>query len=62
MAQAAEVRAAKHRVRGRERAIWTDVEKVGRDLRAQETAKLTVTATQAEQDARGTKPREGFGV
>ena len=62
MAEAAELRAAKHRVRERERAIWTEVEKVGRELRAQEAAKLIATATQAEQDARGAKPRERSGV
>ena len=56
MADPAEVRAAKELVRSRERAVWTDVERVGRDLRAAEGAKQVMT--QAERDAAARKPTE----
>lgn len=55
MAETPAERAAKEAVRVRERAIWTDVERVGRDLRAAEASKQTMT--QADRDA-AKKPTE----
>jgi hypothetical protein len=56
MADTAAERAAREAVRARERAVWTDVERLGRELRAAEAPKQAMT--QAERDAAGTKPRE----
>jgi hypothetical protein len=52
-------RAARDAVRTRERAIWTDVERVGRELRATEAPKQAMT--QADQDSARKKPTEGMG-
>lgn len=52
--------AAKAQVRERERAIWTDVEKVGRDVRAAETAKTVVS--QVDSDRARDRPRQGQGI
>ncbi|MEA3140334.1 MAG: hypothetical protein QOK23_2503 [Gammaproteobacteria bacterium] len=52
-------RAARDAVRLRERAIWTDVERVGRELRATEAPKHAMT--QADRDAARVKPTEGMG-
>lgn len=54
------VRAAKNEVRQQERAIWTDVEKLGRDLRAADGHKAA--ATQVEGDTARNKPKQGLGV
>jgi hypothetical protein len=59
MADAYADRAAREAVRERERAIWTDVERVGRELRAAEAPKQVMT--QAERDAAAKKPTEGMG-
>lgn len=56
MADTAAARAAKEAVRARERAVWTDVERLGRELRAAEAPKQAMT--QADRDAAKTKPRE----
>ena len=56
MAAFHKVRAAKVRVR--ERAVWSDVEKVGRDLCAADAAKTTVT--QAEADTSRSRPKENL--
>jgi hypothetical protein len=53
-------RAARDAVRTRERAIWTDVERVGRELRAAEAPKQAMT--QADQDADQRKPAEGLSA
>lgn len=59
MADTSAERAARETVRMRERAIWTEVEKIGRDLRAKEAPAQTMT--QAERDA-ARKPTEGLGA
>ncbi|HME26513.1 MAG TPA: hypothetical protein VKI44_35170 [Acetobacteraceae bacterium] len=53
-------RAARESVRVRERAIWTDVERVGRELRAAAAPKQAMT--QADRDTAEKKPTEGLGV
>jgi len=58
MADTAE-RAARDAVRTRERAIWTDVERVGRELRAAEAPKQAMT--QADRDTAQKKPTERMG-
>ena len=61
MAEPAEVREARAKVREQERAVWNDVERVGKDLRARSGQQQSMT--QAESDATGRpKPKEGFGV
>jgi hypothetical protein len=49
-------RAAREAVRVRERAIWTDVERVGRELRTTEAPKQAMT--QADRDMTKVKPTE----
>ncbi|HME24275.1 MAG TPA: hypothetical protein VKI44_23585 [Acetobacteraceae bacterium] len=58
-ADAAAAQAAREIIRTRERAIWTDVERVGRELRAAEAPKQAMT--QADRDAAQKKPTEGVG-
>jgi hypothetical protein len=58
MAETQAERAAKEAVRVRERAIWTDVERVGAALRAAEAPKQAMT--QADRDAARVKPTEGM--
>ena len=58
-AQPKEIRDAKAKLRERERAVWSDVEKMGRDLRAGASAKQTVT--QVEQDVARNRPHQGQG-
>jgi hypothetical protein len=53
-------RAAREAVRRRERAVWTDVERVGRELRAADAPKQAMT--QADRDAAGNKTKEGQSV
>ncbi len=48
--------AAREAIRDRERAVWNEVERVGREARAAEAPK---TMTQAERDA-AKKPAEGM--
>ena len=55
-----EVRAAKAKVRERERAIWADAEKQGRERRAAEAPKAVMT--QADRDVARNRPKEGLGV
>ena len=45
-------------VRMRERAIWTDVERIGRDLRADEAPKQSMT--QADRDSLTKPVKEGM--
>jgi hypothetical protein len=45
-------------VRMRERAIWTDVERIGRDLRAVEAPKQSMT--QADRDSLTKPAKEGM--
>lgn len=61
MADTAEEQAAKEAVRRQERAVWTEVERVGRELRAADAAKRQQTMTQAERD-RVKQPTEGMGA
>ncbi len=49
----------KSKVRGQERAIWTEVERLGREARAAESARQAHTMTQADRDAVAKKPTEG---
>jgi hypothetical protein len=56
MADTAADRAAKEAVRARERAVWTDVERLGRELRAAEAPKQAMT--QADRDAAKRTPKE----
>lgn len=60
MAETSAERAAKAIVRVRERAIWTDVERVGRELRAADAPRQAMT--QADRDATKVKPTEGEGA
>jgi hypothetical protein len=60
MAETPDERAAKEAVRVRERAIWTDVERVGAALRATEAPRQAMTQT--DQDATKKKPTEGMGA
>jgi hypothetical protein len=50
--------AAREAVRVRERAIWTDVERVGRELRAAEAPKQSLT--QADRDSLTKPVKEGM--
>lgn len=50
--------AARAAVRMRERAIWTDVERLGRELRVAEAPKQVMT--QSDRDAAKRKPTEGI--
>jgi hypothetical protein len=59
MADTPAERAAKEAVRRQEQAIWTDVERIGRALRAAEAPKQAMT--QADRDAASKKPTEGMG-
>ena len=59
MAEPAEVKAAREKVREREQAIWSNVENAGKELRARPAQQAV---TQAERDVTGKKPTEGFGV
>jgi hypothetical protein len=52
-------RAAREAVRMRERAIWTDVERIGRALRAAEAPNRVMT--QADRDRAKKKPTETIG-
>jgi hypothetical protein len=52
--------ATRESVRMRERAIWTDVERVGRDLRAAEAPKQSMT--QADRDSLTKPAKEGIGA
>jgi hypothetical protein len=52
--------AAREAVRMRERAIWTDVERIGRDLRAVETPKQSMT--QVDRDSLTKPEKEGMDV
>jgi hypothetical protein len=58
MADTVEDRAAREAIRAGERAVWTDVERLGRNLRAAEAPKQAMT--QADRDAAKTKPTEGM--
>jgi hypothetical protein len=60
MADTPAERAAKEAVRRQEQAIWTDVERIGRALRAAEAP--TQTMTQADRDAASKKPLDGIGA
>jgi hypothetical protein len=53
-------RAAREAIRQRERAIWTDVERIGRELRTAEAPKQSMT--QAERDSVAKKPTEGMSA
>jgi hypothetical protein len=55
-------RAAREAVRARERAVWTEVERIGREARAADAAKQQQTMTQAERDAAAKKPTEGMSA
>ena len=57
MADTPENRAARETVRADERTIWTEVERVGRELRAAEAAKQTMT--QSDRDTAVKNPTEG---
>ena len=59
MSEDRKVRAAKSEVRERERAIWTNAEKVGRDIRASMTAKAVVS--QVDNDVSRDRPKQGQG-
>jgi hypothetical protein len=52
--------AARESVRVREQAIWTDVERIGRDLRAAEAPKQSMT--QADYDSLIKPAKEGVDV
>jgi hypothetical protein len=58
MAETPAARAAREAVRMRERAIWTDVERIGRDLRAAEAPKKSMT--QADRDSLTKPAKEGM--
>jgi type II secretory pathway component PulJ len=60
MSEAADARQVREQTRARERAVWTGVEQVGRDLRQADTAKQVTT--QADSDATRKKPKEGMGA
>jgi hypothetical protein len=49
---------AREAIRMRERAIWTDVERIGRDLRAPEAPKQSMT--QADRDSLTKPAKEGM--
>jgi hypothetical protein len=50
--------ADKSQVREQERAIWSEVERLGREARAAEAAQQTQTMTQADRDEAAKKPTE----
>jgi hypothetical protein len=50
--------ATREAVRMRERAIWTDLERIGRDLRAAEAPKQSMT--QADRDSLTKPAKEGM--
>jgi hypothetical protein len=52
--------AARESVRMRERAIWTDVERIGRDLRTAEAPKQSMT--QADRDNLTKPAKEGMNA
>lgn len=56
------VRATREETRQRERAIWTDVERVGRELRAAEKQAEKQSMTQADRDATTKRPVQGLGA
>jgi hypothetical protein len=52
--------ATRESVRMRERAIWTDVERIGHDWRAAEAPKQSMT--QADRDSLTKPAKEGIGA
>lgn len=54
------VRAVKTEVRERERAIWSNVEKLGRELRAAEAPRAVMS--QSDADVAKNRPKQGLGV
>lgn len=60
MTSEATARLAREETRARERAVWADVERVGRDLRQANTTKQSMT--QAETDVTRKRPKEGLGI
>ena len=60
MADTPAERAAKEAVRRQEQAIWTEVKRIGRPLRAAEVPKQAMT--QADRDASRKNRTEGMGA